>query len=339
MMNELPEALHRARTEVSQFVGALPENIGFVTNATEGVNVVLRSLRLKPKDELLTTDHAYPACKNALAFVADRSGIDIRVARVPFPLSSPAEVVESVVAAVTARTRLALLDHVTSATGLVFPLEELVRELRERGVQVLVDGAHAPGMLDLDIEAIGADYYAANFHKWCCAPKGAGFVWVRPELQEDIAPLVVSHGYARPAAERFRAMFDWTGTQDPSAWLCLPEALSFMASLVEGGWPELRAKNRALALFARNTLCEALGIDPPAPDSMLGSLAAVPLPASKTPSDGMIDPLHAALVERGFETLAVYWPKKPERVLRVSAQLYNRPDEYEELARVLPGLL
>jgi isopenicillin-N epimerase len=134
-------------------------------------------------------------------------------------------------------------------------------------------------------------------------------------------------------------MFDWVGTADPSAWLSLPKALEFMAGLVEGGWPAVRARNHQLALYARDALCRALGIDPPAPNSMLGSLAAVPLPASPTPGEGALDPLYDRLVERGFETLVVYWPSAPERVLRVSAQLYNRRDEYDQLAALLPELL
>jgi isopenicillin-N epimerase len=356
---QLPGLLEQVREQIAPFVGANPADLAFVRNATEGVNTVLRSLSLQPGDELLTTNHTYAACANALRFVAERTGATVRVVEVPFPLASAGEVVECIVRGVTPRTRLALIDHVTSVTGLVFPITNIVRVLRERGIETLVDGAHAPGMVDLDVEAIGAAYYAGNFHKWLCAPKGAGMLWVRRDLQTRISPLTVSHGLAAPIEERFLKSFDWTGTADPTPWLCISDALRVMADLMPGGWPTIRKRNHELALQARDVLCRALAIPAPAPDSMLGSLVSVPLPAcrprdeppgsSRVPSEREgtssqrpeppTDGLYAALVERGFETLVLPWPHWPERVLRVSVQLYNRIDEYERLASVLPALL
>jgi len=219
-------------------------------------------------------------------------------------------------------------------TGLVLPVARIAAELRNRGVATLIDGAHAPGMVDVDIEAVGADYYAANFHKWLCAPKGAGMLWVRRELQRDVVPLIVSHGFARAAEERFRATFDWMGTGDPTPWMCLPKCLDVVGSLLPGGWPSVREHNHRLALGARDALCRALGIAPPAPDDMLGSLASVPLPA---PRDGSGDAkrLYEALLARRYETLVVNWPEAPARVLRVSCQLYNDAAQYDALARDL----
>jgi isopenicillin-N epimerase len=342
----LPARLDEVRQQVGPFLGVSPEDLVFVRNATEGVNAVLRSLSFQPGDELLTTNHTYAACNNALRFIAERAGATVRAVEVPFPLTSAAEVVEAISRGVTQRTRLALIDHVTSPTGLVFPITNIVRVLRELGVETLVDGAHAPGMVDLNIEAIGAAYYTGNFHKWLCAPKGAGLLWVRPDLQSRILPPVISHGFSAPLESRYRALFDWTGTQDPSPWLCIPDALRVMADLVPGGWKRVQQQNHALALQARDVLCASLGVAAPAPDSMLGALAAVPLPSALDPDSDALS-LYTKLVERGFETLVMPWPTPTSstgptpggRVLRVSAQLYNTLDDYQRLAKVLGELL
>jgi isopenicillin-N epimerase len=330
-----------ARAVLAGFLGARVEELAFVPNATTAVNAVLRSLPFAPGDEILVTDQGYNACRNTVEFVAARSGARVVVARVPFPLRSPDEVVEGVLAALTPRTRLALLDHVTSPTGIVFPIERLVRELRERGVPVLVDGAHAPGMLPLDLAALGADYYTGNLHKWVCAPKGAAFLWVREELQERIRPVVISHGAnARSdTRSRFQLEFDWVGTDDPTAWLCVPAALRFMGGLFPGGWDELRERNRALALEARSLLAGALGVEPPAPDEMIGTLAALRVPdaASSGPASAFdVDPLQRALFERHrIEVLMPTWPAPPRRWVRISAQAYNAIEDYRALADAL----
>ncbi|MCA9710728.1 MAG: aminotransferase class V-fold PLP-dependent enzyme, partial [Myxococcales bacterium] len=278
MVHELPGLLDDARAEVAAFLGARPEDLGFVRNATSGVNAVLRSLRFEPGDELLVTNHGYNACANVADFVTERAGARVVVAQVPFPLGSEDEVVQAVLGAVTPRTRLALLDHVTSPTGLVLPLARLVAALDERGVDTLVDGAHAPGMLDLDLRALGAAWYTANFHKHTCAPKGAAMLWAREDKQAGLHPATISHGYNSPRArKRWLEELDWQGTDDPTPWLCVPEAIALVGGLVEGGWPEIRARNRALALEGREILCEALEVPAPAPASMIGTLAAVPL--------------------------------------------------------------
>ncbi len=337
---EAAELLEEARREAAAFVGARPEDFVFVGNATEGVNAVLRSLSFAEGDELLTTDHAYGACRNTLSFVAERAGAKVVVAALPFPLASPDEVVEAVVSAVTPRTKLALIDHVTSPTGLVLPVARIVSALKERGVETLVDGAHAPGMVELDVSTIGAAYYTANFHKWTCAPKGAAFLWAREDRQEGLHPTSISHGYtsARPR-KRFLEEFDWPGTHDPSAYLCVPHAIRFVGGLLEGGWPAVRERNRALARRARDLLCETLDVAPPAPDSMIGSLAAVPLPDGDDapPASALYaDALQRALLERhGIEVPIAPWPAPPSRLIRISAHLHNEPPDYLRLTEAL----
>jgi len=341
-VRDLETLLDEARAELAAFVGADPADLAFVANATAGVNAVVRALEFSPGDELLTTDHAYNACVNALDFAAGRAGARLVRASVPFPVASEDQVVEAVIAAVTPRTRLALIDHVTSPTGLVFPVARVVAALAERGVDTLVDGAHAPGMVPLDLGAIGAAYYTGNCHKWVCAPKGAAFLHVRRDRQRLVRPAVISHGAnsSRTDRSRFLLEFDWTGTADPTAALCIPAALRHVASLVEGGWPEVMRRNRALALEARETLARSLGTAPPAPASMIGSLAAVALPG---PPGVAVEPLHidplqdALLARFGVEVPVIPWG--PGRLVRVSAQLYNTPDQYRYLAAALAELL
>jgi len=341
LARELEGRIDAAREVLAPFLGAPAEDFVPVPNATTGVNAVLRSLDFRPGDEILVTDQGYNACRNAAEFAAARAGARVTVARVPFPLRSAGEVVEAVLAAVTGRTRLALLDHVTSPTGLVFPIAELVRELRARGVETLVDGAHAPGMLPLDLGALAPAYYTGNLHKWVCAPKGAAFLYVRPDLQSAIRPPVLSHGANSPRTDRsrFRLEFDFTGTDDPTAFLCVPECLRFLGSLFAGGWEELRRRNRELVLRARALLCDALGTPAPAPEAMIGSLATVPLPPGRDgarPDAFALDPLQRTLFEQHRIEVPVFpWPAPPRRHLRVSAQAYNELAEYEALAGAL----
>jgi len=343
-IRDLEGLLDAARVELGAFIGAEPLDLAFVPNATAGINAVLRSLRIAPGDELLVTDHAYNACRNALDFVAADRRARVVVVPMEFPIGSADRVLEAVLERVSPRTRFALVDHVTSPTGLVFPIERLVRALAAEGVDTLVDGAHAPGMLPLDVTAVGAAYYAGNCHKWVCAPKGAGFLHVRRDRQPEVRPIAISHGAnsTRRDRSRFLVEFDWTGTVDPTAYLCVPEAIRFMGSLLPGGWPEVMARNRALALEARAILARALGVPPPTPDSMVGSLAAVPLPdgSAEPASPLQISELQDRLLERfGIEVPIVPWPAPPKRLVRVSAQLYNSVAQYERLAAALRELL
>jgi isopenicillin-N epimerase len=337
--------LDEAREALAAFIGAKGDDLAFVPNATSGVNTVLRSLSFAEGDELLVTSHGYNACTNALRFVAERAGAQVVVATVPFPLTSADQVVDAVMEKVTKRTRLALLDHVTSPTGLVFPIERLVRALAERGVDTLVDGAHAPGMLPLQLDALGAAYYTGNCHKWLCAPKGAAFLHVRRDKQAAIRPLSISHGANAPRKDRslFRLEFDWTGTQDPTPALCIAECIRYLGGLFEGGWPELMAYNRRRTLAARDLVASALGIPAPAPDDMIATLASFPVPGSKSappPGTFPFDPLQDWLWEKAHIELPVWtWPAAPDRLVRLSCQLYNRPEDFEALARALPQAL
>ncbi len=344
-VRRLPDLLDEARETLAAFLGADPEGLVPVPNATAGVNAVLRSLRLGPGDEIVVTDHEYNACRNAVDVVAAATGATAVVVRIPFPGTTPDAVERAVLAAVTSRTRLVLLDHVTSATGLVLPIERLVCALGERSVDALVDGAHAPGMIPLDLAALGAAYYTGNAHKWLCAPKGAGFLYVREDRRSGVRPLAISHGAntRRPGRSPFHDEFDWTGTSDPTAFLSVPEAIRVVGGLVPGGWDEVRRRNRALALEGREIVRRALGIDAPCPDAMIGSLAALPIPdgdGAPPRSALYADPLQDVLLgDHGIEVPVIPWPRPPHRLVRLSAQLYNDRDDYERLAAALSGPL
>jgi len=343
-VRDLEGLLDTARAELAAFLHAPSTNIAWVPNATSGVNAVLRSLSLAPGDELLTTNHEYNACRNALEYVAGRTGARVVVALIPFPLADADQAVDAILEGASARTRLALIDHVTSQTGLVLPIARIVAALAGRGIDTLVDGAHAPGMLDLRLADIGAAYYTGNCHKWLCAPKGAGFLYVDPDRQSEIRPVAISHGANSPRQDRSRFLqeFDWVGTDDPSPMLCVPAAIRFMGSLLPGGWPALRAHNRALTLDGRRELAEVLGIDLPSPDTMIGSLAALPLldGAMEPPKSAMYaDPLQDELLRRWrIEVPVIPWPEVPHRLIRISAQVYNDPTQYRLLAEALREL-
>jgi isopenicillin-N epimerase len=350
---DMEPALDAGRQALATFVGADPDDLAFVSNATTGVNTVLRSLEptLRAGDELLTTDHAYNAVKTAMEAVAERTGARIVIAAVPFPAEGPAAVTAAVLERVGPRTRLAVLDHITSATALIFPIVELVAELARRGVDTLVDGAHAPGQVDLDLSGLGAAYYTGNLHKWVCAPKGAAFLHVRRDRQTRVRPLSISHGANSPRTDRsrFRLEFDWTGTADVSAWLVVPDAIRFGAELLPGGWAALRERNHGLCLRARDLLCEALRTPPPAPDTMIGCMASVGLPSETDPAQvqGVAlygDPVHDALLADGMQVMITPWPQRPDggpwrRLVRISVAAYNELPQYERLARAVHGLV
>jgi isopenicillin-N epimerase len=330
---DLTGLYQNAREKLATFVGAKASDLVFVPNATTGVNTVLGSVNFEPGDEVLITNHGYNACNNAASFFAERAGAKVVVADVPFPLLAEAEVTEAIRRATSKRTKLALIDHITSPTGLVFPIEAIVRALEGRGIDVLVDGAHGPGMLPLDLDRLGAAYYTGNCHKWLSAGKGAAFLHVRSDKKAGIRPTVVSHAASLPAGsqERFFAEFDWPGTSDPSSVLTIPAAIDFFAGVVPGGWSEVHATLKSTAISARKLLSEGLDLAPPCPDSMVGSLASMILPGkSKRPRRGPMDGLHDELWEEEKIEVPVF-AFGGHRVLRASCHLYNEPADYQRL--------
>ena len=339
-LEDYQPALDAARSRVAKFVGSDPAGLGFVNNATEGVNSVLRSLEdsLQPGDEIVVTDHSYNACRNAVTVTAARTGARVVTAAMPFPLRSESEVTDAILGMVTDRTRLLMIDAVTSPTALVLPLAEIVATL-EPDVQVLVDAAHAPGMIDFDLTALGASYVTVNCHKWMCAPKGSALLYVREDHRDRIYPAVISHGYngGWPAeGGHLHTQFDWTGTDDRTAWLATPAALDAVAGLQPDGWTGVRRTNRELCLAGRDMLADLLGIEAPAPDSMIGAIASVPMPRTHSEGGTIFNPLMAALRDRwGIEVMVMSWPDPSASLLRISTQQYNSIEDLERLVEAV----
>ena len=321
--------LDRARAALAAFVRAPDERLAFVTNATHAVAIALRSTPIASGDEIITTDHAYRACKNQL----DRTGARIVVVPIALPYD-PAQLAAAIERAVTPRTVAALLDHITSPTALRLPLEQLVPKLVARGIAVIVDGAHAPGQIELDVGAIGATWYAGNNHKWVCAPKASGFLVAGPTAPPHV-PVVTSHGaspeYGPP--NRYHAELDWTGTHDPVPHLSVPHAIDTIARL-GGGWPAVIGRNHALAIELRRRVIDALGGAPLlAPDTALGTMATIPiaLPANTTPLE-----LQRRLLLAGWEVPIFALASGP--FVRISAHLYNHAAQADALAAKLREL-
>jgi isopenicillin-N epimerase len=353
LARELDDRLAVVRESLGGFVGGDPDDLALVTNATGAVNAVLRSLRFEPGDEILTTDHEYNAVLNVIRHVAARDGARVVVAPIPFPPESPAEISAHVLAAASERTRLAVVSHVTSPTAVVLPVADIIEGLAARGIETLVDGAHAPGMVPLELDALGAAYYAGNLHKWVCAPKGAAFLHVRRDRQVGIQPITISHGAnaADGRRSRFRLEFDWQGTLDPTAWLSVPAALEFVGGLMDGGWPAVMSRNHDLAVSYGHRLGSRLGAAPPG-GNLIGSMVALAMPVAgslggaadagqSSPLDA--DPLQTLLYEQfaievpifGWPVPAVEAPDRVRRVIRVSAALHNDLDDIDRLVDAL----
>lgn len=325
--------LGAARAVLAPEIGAQPEHGVFVPNATTGVDTIARSLALQPGDEVLTTDHEYGACIAAWQRVCAAHGAVLRTVAIPLPFE-PARFADRLLAGVTPRTRLVFASHVTSTTALVFPVAELCRQARAAGVPVLIDGAHAPGQLPLDLDALGADFYVGNLHKWLCAPKGAGFLHARPEHHAALHATVTSWGYVADGegghtgfdAYTGRTLLErrllWQGTRDPSAWLAVPDAIAFQAA---HDWPAVRARCHALAAEARRALGERFGLAPIGDDASFVQMVAIPVPHREA----------EALRARLFDESRIEVPVTTHGgrcFVRVSVQGYN--DE-RDIARLL----
>ncbi|NVB82606.1 MAG: aminotransferase class V-fold PLP-dependent enzyme [Kofleriaceae bacterium] len=325
--------LDAARAALAGFLRAPSERMSFVPNATTGVAIALASSTIGAGDEIVTTDHAYRACKNQLARLAEARGATIRFAKLPLPFDADAAAL-AITKEITPRTRLALLDHITSPTALVLPLERIVPAFAAQDIPVIVDGAHGPGQLALDVGALlklGVTWYAGNNHKWLCAPKSSGFI-VAAASASGPRPVVTSHG-ASPEygpSNRFHAELDWMGSHDPSPNLAVPTAIATLAGM-GNGWAHVIARNHALAVELQGRLTAGLGAKTVlAQDTSLGTMAAVPitLPPNTKPLE-----LEMRLLEEGWEIPIVDFPQGP--LVRISAHLYNHADEADALAAKL----
>lgn len=322
-----PPHLRRAAAAVAEFIHARGEDVAFVDNATTGANAVLRSFPFAAGDEVLVTHLGYGAVTNAARHAASERGATVRVVELPYPMSDSDLCIEVLLGAVGPDTRLAVVDHVTSESALVLPIAKIVAALKGRGVAVLVDGAHAPGALDLDVPAIGADWYVANLHKWACAPRSCGFLWAPPERQAGLHPTVISWGYGKS----FLDEFDLVGTRDPSPMLAAPEGLAFMREM---GLEAMRRYQHDLAWEAGQLLTAAWGTTLATPRSMIGSMIAVPLPpgAGAEPADAQ--KLRDALLYEDRIEVQMH-AARGQLWARISAQVYVDLAGIERLAETV----
>jgi isopenicillin-N epimerase len=324
------DLLTEARTELARFLNAPPDDIVFTENATAGVNVVARSIDLKPGDEILTTDHEYGACDLTWEYLQGCKGVTITKAEIPLPVTTPEAVVEAIWAKVTERTRVIYLSHVTSGSALIFPVAEICKRARAAGIFTVIDGAHAPGQVPVDLTAIGADCYAGNLHKWLCAPKGSGFLYVRPEHQEWMMSGIVSWGWGvRPefGTTQFQRRNAWQGTRDPAAYLAVPAAIRFQA---EHDWEAVRDRCHELVCKARRRIANLTDLPQIAPESRTWFVQMATCPV-RTAS---IEQLKTNLYDKCRIEIPV-GERDGRQAVRVSIQAYNTE---EDVDRLLDGL-
>ncbi len=319
--------LRVAADAVASFLGVQGEDLVFVDNATTGINAVLQSLKFEPNDEILITDLAYGAITNTARFVARARGAKLVTVEPPFPETSPEQVIDAIINAITAKTKILILDHIAATTALILPVREIAAICQARGVAVLVDGAHAPGALELNITDLGVDWYVGNMHKWAFAPRGCGVLWAARHRQDGLHPTVISWGLD----QGFTQEFDLVGTKDPTAFLVVPEGVAFIHAL---GQKAMRKYNHTLAWNAAHALADCLGTTFLVPRQMVGCLASVPLPerAGSSTSDAF-QLQHALLYQDRIEIPIL--EVRGRLYARISAQVYNDISDIERLGQVL----
>jgi isopenicillin-N epimerase len=325
------DLLAEARNRLGAYVGAAPDNLVFVTNATHGFNIVARSIDLGPGDEVLATDHEYGAADRTWRFNCDLRGARYIRQPIPLPLGSDREIVEQFWRGVTPRTKVIFISHITSPTAVILPVAEICRRARAAGIMTLIDGAHAPGQIDLSLDKIDADFYTGNCHKWLCAPKGAGFLYASPEMQALLQPLIVSWGWESdtPGPSRFIDYFSWVGTADPSAYLSVPAAVDFQR---DNRWPEMRKACHDLAMWGRERFMELTGMLPICSGGHFAQMFSFELPA------GSLDKLGTRLWDDyQIEVPLVRWNDR--EFIRVSVQAYNSSQDLERLMAALKACL
>lgn len=327
---ELPGALREAAASLAKFIGAESADVAFVTNASTGTNAVLRSLKFGAGDEILHVSHVYNAVRNTVSYIAGQAGAKAVVADIPFPRPDKGGILACIERGLSERTRIAVIDHITSPSGLVMPVADIVALCHAAGVPVLIDGAHAAGQVPLDVSSLGVDWYVGTCHKWLSAPKGCGFIYAQAERRAELHPVVISHGYG----EGFTAEFDWTGTMDPSAFLSLPAAIAFWELL---GGPKLMERNRRLAAEAASLLAGAIGTEVGVSPDMAGSMGLVRLPIAIEAKRSEAVKMRRALQAAGTD--APVHPVDGQMWLRLSAYAYNEIGDYERLAKLLPKVL
>lgn len=328
-----------SKKSLSEFVGTNADNIYFVTNTTIGINHVLYN-QDGQKGEWLTTNHAYGACLHAFQKIASLKSAEVIKVNIPFPLQSENDILSAIESGITPKTKLAMIDYITSSSAIIFPIQKIIQFLRSKNIISIVDAAHAPGMVDLNIDELEPDFLVGNCHKWICSPKGSAFVYVHPKHQANYKPVYYSfyNDFDEEKNAHWSNQFIWEGTRDYSPYLCVKDAIAYLPTLVENGWQEIQSHNRDLAIQASKYIAEKLEVALPVPESMLGSIVNIPLWDDIVPNTtfNYYTKVKLELYNNyRIEVPCVLFPKAPTQYIRISAQLYNTMEQYEYLADCL----
>lgn len=330
----ITELMSESRAALGDYLGTRADNLVYTQNVTISLNIVARSLELGPNDEVLTTDHEYGAMDRTWRFLSKEHGFRYVNRHIELPISSEEKFIDDFWQGVTKNTRIIFLSHITSPTAIIFPVKEIIRCARDAGILTIIDGAHVPGQLPLHLDSLDADFYGGNLHKWLCAPKGAGFLYARPDVQPLLKPLVVSWGYESdfPSGSDFVDHHEWWGTRDPAAFLSVPVAINFQD---ENNWDEVQDSCHQLAAYAQKKICELTGLSPlhSQADVWFRQMVASPLPAD---TDVLL--LKNRLYdEHRIEVPVHEW--NGNKLIRISVQGYNTKRDIDKLIDALSILL
>ncbi len=340
--HDLEGLMDVSRHSLATVLNCRPNDLAPMPNATLALATILANTQLREGDEVLVSDHEYQSLINELDRMSQRQGVKVVEAKIPFPIASPDVVVERFLEAITPRTRLVIISHITSASSLVLPVAPIIKECNARGIDVVLDGAHSPGQVHVDLGALQPAYFVGSGHKWLCGPKGIGFIYVRADKQPGFRPLALSSraNKVRPERALFLRDFDYAGTGDYSAFLSLPESIGVVGSLLPGGWSALFRHNHELIVKARAHVCNVLGIEPSCPDSMLGTMASIAIPDAPDSIANRPTKYDDALQDVLIDTHAMASPVwrlncNQQRIVRLSAHAYNAIEQFERYAEAL----
>lgn len=342
-MMEMKPLLQESLKSLADFVNAPVEDTVFVSNATTAASAVLKSIQWKPYDEIVTTNLIYESCSHLINLLARTHNLTVHIAEIDFVNDDDDSIIEKIFSLVNDRTKLLFIDHIASTTALILPVEKITAKAKEYGIDIFIDGAHAPGILPLDIIRLKPDYYTGNCHKWLCSPKGAAFLYVKPSRQEMLIPPVISNYFQKgtTVSERMFNSFYWLGTMDYTSCICVAAALRHIENEVEGGWQEVMRRNRSLVIRGRDIICEELKFNEYTPEKMTGSMVSIKTGTKSNPDPATtLDYLYYEILNK-FRIETIFAPLQPakERLLRLSAHIYNKESDYVKLAQALKQVM
>lgn len=331
------QMLYNTKIKLCEFIGANSDDIVFVDNATTGVNIVLKSYPFKSGDRILITEQIYPACRNVVIKIAEGKKLFIDEVVFPKKISSEEDIIVEIIKHIRPDTSFALIDHVSSLPGIIFPVKQIIELLKEKEIPVMIDGAHAPGMIPLNINNLNPDFYTGNCHKWMCTPKGSAFLVVRKEMQGIIKPLITSRrfGEIETTFSEFQYDFSWQGTKDISTFLTISDSIDYFEKIYPGGWRNMMEANHKLVYEAGQKICREFDIEPGYPESMVGSIFGIPFFEESNYLYGKLNKMselqEKLFSEYNIEVIVSFFPKAPQRILRISSQIYNSIEQYQYL--------